>query len=306
MVYRTLGATGLSVSVIGMGTWQLGGEWGKDFAAAEVDAIFDAARAAGITLVDTAECYGDHLSEKLVGAAIRKDRERWVIATKFGHAFAGRGPRVQLWSTADVRKQMEDSLRALGIDSIDLYQFHSGTNEAFDNEELWTMLAAQKKAGKVRHLGVSVGGAIGPEARLYQARRAKDVGAECLQVVYNRLDRWAEESLLPFSREANLGFLARVPLASGFLGGTYREDTRFAPTDHRSGRKAEEIASLAREAARIQREEVPAGVPMAAWALAWCLKSPGVTAVIPGCKDPRQVAQNASAATLVDAGATAR
>jgi len=300
MKYRILGATGLSVSVVGMGTWQLGGEWGRDFTAPEVGSIFDAARLAGITLIDTAECYGDHLSERLVGAAIRHDRDRWIVATKFGHRYTGLGLREQLWSTADVRKQLEDSLRALAIDAIDLYQFHSGTSEVFDNEELWTMLAAQKKAGRIRHLGISVGGAIGPEARMYQARRAKEVGAGCLQVVYNRLDRWAEESLLPHSGQAGLGFLARVPLASGFLSGRYGEDTRFAKSDHRSGKKAEEIASLAREAARIQREEVPAGVPMAAWALAWCLERPGVTAVIPGCKDPRQVAQNAAAADLLD------
>jgi aryl-alcohol dehydrogenase-like predicted oxidoreductase len=81
-----------------MGTWQLGGEWGKDFTAAEANAIFDAAREAGITLVDTAECYGDHLSERLVGAAIRRDRDRWIFATKFGHRFIGLGPREQLWS----------------------------------------------------------------------------------------------------------------------------------------------------------------------------------------------------------------
>jgi myo-inositol catabolism protein IolS len=299
MIYRTLGATGLKVSAVGMGTWQLGGEWGKTFTSAEVAAIFDAARETGITLVDTAECYGDHLSERLVGEQVRKDRERWVIATKFGHRFIGLGPREQLWSVADVRKQLEDSLRALGVDSIDLYQFHSGTNEAFDNDELWTMLGEQKRAGRIRHLGISVGGAISVKDRLHQVRRAKAVGAACLQVVFNRLDRWAEAELLPLSRSEGLGFLARVPLASGFLSGKFREDTRFAADDHRAGKKPEEIASMAREAARILKEEVPAGVPMSAWALAWCLRTPGVTAVIPGAKSPDQVRQNASAAGLV-------
>ncbi len=301
MMYRTLGSTGLKVSAVGMGTWQLGGEWGKTFNEREVHAIFDAAREAGITLVDTAECYGDHLSERLVGSAIRGDRDRWVIATKFGHGYTGLGKRDQLWSVPDVQSQLERSLRALGIDSIDLYQFHSGTNEAFENEKLWSMLAREKERGRIRHLGISIGGSIGPEARLHQARRAREVDAECLQVVYNRLDRWPEESLLPLCRESNLGFLARVPLASGFLSGKYGEDARFGAGDHRSGKKTEEIARMAREVARIGREEVPAGVPMASWALAWCLRTPGVTAVIPGCKDAKHVAQNAAAVDLLSA-----
>ncbi len=303
MMYRTLGATGMKVSVVGMGTWQLGGEWGKSFAIDEVHAMFDAARESGITLVDTAECYGDHLSERLVGEAIRRDRERWVVATKFGHRFVRHGEREQLWTAAAVLKQLEDSLCSLGIDTIDLYQFHSGTTEAFENEELWSMLAREKERGRIRHLGISVASSIDREAQLHQARRAKEVGASCLQVVYNRLERRAEDSLLPLSREAGLGFLARVPLASGFLSGKYGEATRFGADDHRAGKREEEIAAIARETAWIKREEVPPGVSIASWALAWCLRTPGVTAVIPGCKSPQQVAQNAAAAALLGQGA---
>jgi aryl-alcohol dehydrogenase-like predicted oxidoreductase len=300
MIYRTLGATGLKVSAIGMGTWQLGGEWGKSFTSAEVADIFDAARAEGITLVDTAECYGDHLSERLVGEQVRHDRDRWVIATKFGHGYTGNGQRDQLWTPADVERQLEASLAALGIDTIDLYQFHSGTNQAFDNDELWTMLDRQKRAGKLRHLGISIGGSIPIADRLHQVRRAKQVGAGCLQVLYNRLDRWAEPELLPLARAEGLGFLARVPLASGFLSGKYDETASFPAGDHRAGKKPGEIAEMAREAARIRREEVPAGVDMAAWAIAWCLKTDGVTSAIPGCKSPQHVRKNAAASALID------
>ena len=105
MDYRTLGSTGLKVSVVGLGTWQLGGEWGKKFTQEEVDRIFDAARQNGITLVDTAECYGDHLSEKLAGGAVKADRQRWIIATKFGHRYTTPFERDQLWSAADVQRQ---------------------------------------------------------------------------------------------------------------------------------------------------------------------------------------------------------
>jgi aryl-alcohol dehydrogenase-like predicted oxidoreductase len=299
MVYRILGSTGLKVSVVGVGTWQLGGEWGKKFSQDEVNRIFDAARESGITLVDTAECYGDHLSETLVGGAVRKDRERWIIATKFGHRYTTPFEREQLWAPADVQRQLEGSLSALGVDTIDLYQFHSGPNAVFENDALWTMLDKQKKTGKVRHLGISIGNSLGPEDQVRQAQRAREVGVESVQVVYNRLQRRPEESIFPACRRDNLGILARVPLASGFLSGKYREGARFGPDDFRSRKSAKELDAMAAEALKIKAEEVPAGVAMAAWALSWCLRDPAVTAVIPGCKNAQQVTQNANAVSLL-------
>src|SRR5579862_5757053 len=102
MKFRTLGKTSLRVSVIGIGTWQLGGEWGKDFSQDEVDAMFEACREEGINLIDTAECYGAHTSEKLVGKAIKKDRGKWIVATKFGHEYDGHSKRIDKRSAADV------------------------------------------------------------------------------------------------------------------------------------------------------------------------------------------------------------
>ena len=158
------------------------------------------------------------------------------------------------------------------------------------------MLARQKQAGKVRHLGISVASSISAADQLDQVRRAREVGADCIQVVYNRLQRAPEEAILPWCHQAGVGVIARVPLASGFLTGKYGAGASFAPDDIRSKKSALEIEHLADEAARIRREEVPEGTPMAAWALAWCLRTPVVTAVIPGCRDAAQVAQNAAAA----------
>jgi aryl-alcohol dehydrogenase-like predicted oxidoreductase len=282
-----------------MGTWQLGGEWGTIFTADEVGRMFDAARQHGITLIDTAECYGDHLSERLVGQAIRKDRARWIVATKFGHRFAEAFEREQLWSAEQVRAQLEDSLAALGTDYIDLYQFHSGTTAVFENDALWSMLGRQKESGKVRHLGISIASSIPAGDQVRQAERARAVGAVCLQVVYNRLQRQPEEAVFPISAMNGLGVLARVPLASGFLTGKYNGGSAFEPGDVRSKKSATEKQRLADEAERFRREEVPAGGSMAAWALAWCLRNPAVTAVIPGCKNSEQVAQNAGAADLL-------
>ncbi len=299
MRYRALGTSGIEVSVIGLGTWQLGGEWGKSFTEAEAAAIFDEARAQGITLVDTAECYGDHAAERLVGASVRRDRERWVIATKFGHRYTTRFERDQLWSPEEVRTQLEDSLVALGTDHVDLYQFHSGTSAVFDNDALWSLLARQKEAGKVRAIGISISSSIPSDQQVHQARRAREVGAECLQVVYNRLQTSVEGPIFPLCRATGLGVLARVPLASGFLSGKFASGAAFSATDIRSRRPAADVEKTAAEVERIRRTELPPGTPMAAWALAWCLRDPVVTAVIPGCKDRTQVAQNAAAAALL-------
>ncbi|SFP61657.1 aldo/keto reductase [Salibacterium halotolerans] len=294
MKYRTLGKTGMDVSVIGMGTWQFGGEWGKDYTQPEVDAIFDKARETGINLIDTAECYGDHLSEEFIGRAIEKDRENWVLATKFGHKFHDLYERTRHFSVDDVRQQLEDSLRALRTDYIDLYQMHTGVGEEFKNDALWTMLDKQKQEGKIRHIGLS----IGKKEDSYQTKNAADTGAESIQVIYNRLDRSPEEDVLPSAEEQNLGVLARVPMASGYLSGKYKPGAQFADNDVRHRHDQDETRQTLEKVEELARTEVPDGVPMAQWALAWCLKHEAVTTVIPGCKNPDQVASNAAAADL--------
>jgi aryl-alcohol dehydrogenase-like predicted oxidoreductase len=296
MRYRILGETNLRLSVVGVGTWQLGGEWGRVFSQDEADAILDQAAADGINLIDTAECYGDHTAEKLVGGHLaRRDRTRWIVATKFGHHFRGFLERDEAFTVADVRRQLEDSLRSLRIECIDLYQFHSGSDQLFQNDGLWAMLAEQKRAGKIRHLGVSI---LGKGSEL-QAREARHFGAGALQVVYNRLDRRPEQIYFPHAERDRLGLLARVPLASGLLSGKYHSGAAFPPNDVRATFDPEKMRKDFTEIERIQKEEVPPGVAMSQWALAWCLKNPLVTAVIPGCKDPAQVRANAAAADLV-------
>jgi aryl-alcohol dehydrogenase-like predicted oxidoreductase len=300
MKYRTLGKTGEKVSVVGMGTWQFGGEWGKDFEQTEVNDMFVAAREVGITLIDTAECYGDHLSEEFIGRALKEtsagERESWFIASKFGHKFHGPFERDQIWDADGVQKQLEESLQALQIDYVDLLQFHSGDNEKFDNDALWERLSRLKEQGKVRHIGIS----IGANTNDYQTGKAPDVDAEAIQVVYNRLDRAPEEKVLPLCTQHNLGVLARVPLASGYLSGKYKPGASFVSSDVRSRHNDETREKRLREVESIQKSEVPEGVPMAQWALAWCLKHPAVTTVIPGCKNVQQVKSNASAADLSD------
>lgn len=296
MKFRRLGKTELNVSVIGIGTWQFGGEWGLEFTQDEVDAILDKSQELGINLIDTAECYGDHLSESFIGNYIgRRKREDWIIATKFGHHFHERFTRTDMYGAKDVLVQLDASLKALQTDYIDLYQFHSGPDAAFDSDELWTMLDKQKQAGKIRHLGTS----IGSNDNLHQTEASTKVNSEVIQVVYNRLDRVPEQRVFPSCERQDLGVLARVPLASGYLSGKYKPGAVFDTTDVRHRHDPENTRRKLEEVEQIARNEVPEGVNMAQWALAWCLRHPAVTAVIPGCKNPAQVESNASAAQLV-------
>jgi aryl-alcohol dehydrogenase-like predicted oxidoreductase len=299
MKYRTLGKTGLRVSVIGIGTWQFGGEWGKTFQQPEVDAMFRRAGELGINLIDTAECYGDHTSEAFIGRAIEAGRANWIVATKFGHKFNGPFDRAEPRTPADTRRQLEDSLRALRTGYIDLYQYHSWGDDRFFADDVQAELEKMLAEGKIRHLGNSVS----PNTNVKQIAASSRKRIEFAQIIYNRLDRAPEETTFPLCIRQNLGVLARVPLASGYLSGKYRPGHAFAPTEVRGKwHKAEDRDRRLEEVQRILREEVPAGVPMAPWALAWCLRHPAVTCVIPGCKDVAQVESNARAADLVEGG----
>ncbi|GGO06158.1 aldo/keto reductase [Saccharibacillus kuerlensis] len=293
MKYRRLGQTELNVSVVGVGTWQFGGDWGQDYTQKDADEILHRAKELGINLIDTAECYGPHhMSENFIGDFLSRDRrEDWVLATKFGHQWHDHWENA--WSVDQIRTQLEESLRSLKTDYVDLYQFHSGSDEQFDNDELWTMLDKQVQAGKIRSLGIS----IGSNDNLYQTDKASEVNAKAIQVVYNRIDRVPEERVFPSCERQDLGVLARVPLASGFLSGKYKPGAVFED-NVRKGRERQEVDEKLRLVEDIRRSEVPEGVGMAEWALAWCLKNPVVSCVIPGCKSVEQVESNARAAEL--------
>lgn len=300
MKYRPLGKTGLQVSVIGLGTHQFAGEWGKTFSQLEVTALLQRALALGVNFIDTAECYGDHAVEGMLADALRLDRARWVLATKFGHRRSPGATQLQdAWSAGEVQKQLEDSLTALRTDYIDLYQFHSGSNAAFQNQELWSMLHKQVAAGKIRFLGVSLAASLLHQGDLAQLRGAEAVNAPVVQVVYNRLQTEAEREVLPFCQQHRLGVLARVPLAKGFLAGTYAPGTVFDPQDTRAAFGADFNEQQLQRARHIRETEVPPGQNMAQWALAWCLKHPALSAALVGCKSGAQLELNAAAADLV-------
>jgi aryl-alcohol dehydrogenase-like predicted oxidoreductase len=299
MKYRILGKTELKVSVIGLGTHQFSGEWARQYSKTEVREMVTRAREIGINLIDTAECYGNHSVENLIGEAIKPNRSDWILGTKFGHRYDESGQKVDAWSPEEVRKQLEQSLQALETDYIDLYQFHSGSNDDFNNDALWTMLIRQVREGKIRHLGISLNAGLFKSKDFTQLHSALDVNVDFVQVLYNRLFPDAENDVFPFCEKHGLGILARVPLAKGFLSGSYRPGATFATDDVRSHYSQsfndEQLALVE----RIKTHEVPAGQNMSQWALAWCLKKKAVSSVLVGCKSIEQLQLNAAASQAV-------
>jgi len=297
--YRILGKSGLKVSVISIGTYQFSGSWGKDYSQSDVDSIIDAAEESGINFLDTAECYGvDNHAEKLIGNAISGKRDKWLVATKFGHVRKEILKNSDAWEVGDIRKQLENSLKYLKTDYIDLYQFHSGSDEIFDRDEIWTMLDREKAKGKIRHLGISLNRAKSDNAA-YQTLNASRVGAEVIQVKYNRLERDAEAEILPAALEQNIGVIGRVSLASGLLSGKYQNITEFSSSESRAKKyKPELIKKMQTEINDIINKELPENVLLPQYALTWVLSNPAVSCVIAGCKSAAQVKINAQTADL--------
>jgi len=298
MQYRTLGRTGLRVSEVGFGAWAIGGPaklgeleigWGDVDDAMSLRAI-EAAYDAGVTFFDTADVYGAGRSEVLIGKALKSKRDRVVIATKVGNRTSAGGEWVKDFSQKWISEAIDASLTRLGMDCVDLYQLHSGSDTAQYRDETFEALEALKAAGKIRYYGISVGPcAHGPWV-------IRNTPADTIQVVYNVLDREPEAELLPLAEARGIGIIARVPLASGFLTGKFTPDTRFAPNDHRSRiYPPEKLRVTLAQVARIGFLTDGKAKTLAQAALQYLLAHPAVCTVIPGAKTPEQARANAAA-----------
>lgn len=300
MEKRILGKTGYDVAVIGQGCWQFGGDWGEVSDDAAMG-VLHAAADAGVTFFDTADVYGDGHSEELVGR-FRKERgsDEIVVATKLGRRA---DPFVAETYTRDnIRAWTERSLKNLDVDVIDLTQLHCPPPKVYSTIEVFDALDELVQEGKLRHYGVSV-------ETVDEAMTALErPGVASIQIILNVFRRKPLETVLPAAREAGVGIIARVPLASGLLTGKFSEDTTFAPTDHRTYNRFGESFDqgetfsgvpyeLGVQAAREFTEVVPEGVTPAQFALRWILDQPGVSVVIPGASRPEQAAANAAAAS---------
>ena len=302
---RTLGPTGRAVSEIGLGTWQLGADWGdvsEDAALATLRAAYDS----GVTFFDTADVYGAGRSETIIGRFLRETpgaREKVFVATKLGRNNWPNG-----FTRDQIRGFTEASLRRLGVDALDLTQTHCIPFEVMRRGEVFGWLDELKREGKLRHFGASV------ESMDEALFCVEHTGVAALQIIFNIFRQKPVHGLFAAARAKNVGLIVRLPLASGLLGGKLTRQTAFAASDHRvynrDGQKfnvGETFAGLpfetGLELADALRPLVPAGWTMADLALRWCLDFDAVTTLIPGAKSPEQARANTRAAALPPRGA---
>ncbi|MGP4021579.1 aldo/keto reductase [Saccharopolyspora sp. 5N708] len=294
-----LGKTGMTVSRIAYGTWQLGGDWGSFDERAAIDAIRHA-HELGVNFFDTAQAYGFGRSEEVLGTALRheltRDRDSLVIATKGGINPGSDRPRDA--GRAWLRRGIEASLRALQLEYVDLYQVH-WPDPGTPAEETAGALQELVDEGKVRHVGVSNYDA----AQLAEFDQYRPV--EALQPPYHLFQREIEREILPYARQHDIGVLAYSPLASGLLTGRLTPDTTFEPSDWRSQASAFQGEALRRNLAVVNRlaEFAEArGHSISQLAIAWVLAQPGVHVAIVGARSARNI-ENSLAAAEIDLSA---
>lgn len=302
MKKRSLGKTGAKISEVGLGCWQLGGaDWG-DISEDLALEILQAAVDAGVTFFDSADVYGSGRSEELIGKflKIRSGSEGLFVATKLGR---GGDLYPDEYTEAGIRAATEASLQRLGVEALDLTQLHCVPEEVLRQGDVFEWLRALRKEGKIRHFGASVETIA--EAHLCLAQE----GLTSLQIIFNIFRQRPIEELFPAVREAGVGLIVRLPLASGLLSGKFTRETTFGPNDHRTYNRdgqafnvGETFAGLPFEKGVELAEEmkvfVPSAMSMVQMAQRWILDYPEVSVVIPGARTAEQAKENASASNL--------
>jgi aryl-alcohol dehydrogenase-like predicted oxidoreductase len=300
MNYRALGRTGWKVSEISFGAWAIGGAWG-DVDDRESLAALNAAIDCGLNFIDTADVYGMGRSERLIAQLKRERKEEIVVATKAGrrlnpHTADG-------YNEKNLTGFIEDSLRNLSTDCLDLVQLHCPPSDVYYRPELFGALDRLMEAGKIRYYGVSV-------ERVEEALKAIEYpNVQTVQIIFNCFRQRPAELFFAEAKRRQVGILARVPLASGMLTGKLRRDSEFAADDHRNFNRHGQAFDVGEtfsgvdyetglEAVEEIRKLVPSGVTVAQFALRWILMFDAVTCAIPGGKRPDQVRDNCAASAL--------
>jgi aryl-alcohol dehydrogenase-like predicted oxidoreductase len=283
MQYRKLGRTNFEVGDIGFGAWGIGG---KQWLGGDDDASLDSLRRSielGVNLIDTALAYGDGHSEQLVGRVVRETGHKIYVATKVP-------PKNRMWPASGgidevfpyeyIVGSAEESLRNLGMETIDLLQLHVWSAGWVDRDEWRRAFEDLKRAGKVRSVGISA-----TEHDPDSVLGAMETGLiDAVQVIYNIFDQTPEARMLPLAQKLDIGILARVPLDEGALSGHFSEVTTFPEGDFRAwyfrgGRKREVVEHVA----ALERD-LGAGASVPDTALRFCLSHPTVSTVIPGMR----------------------
>ena len=298
MQYRKLGKTGFSVSEISLGTWQVGGKWGDPFSHDNADRILNEAVDAGVNFIDTADVYGDGESEKAVGRLVRSRSETIYVATKCGrrlqpHTNEAYQPRV-------LRQFVEDSLRNMGLETLDLIQLHCPPTDVYYRPEIFELFDRLKEEGKIQHLGVSV-------EKVEEALKAIEFpNVTTVQIIFNMFRQRPAELFFPEAARRNVGVIVRVPLASGLLTGKFSTGTSFSADDHRNFNrqgeafdKGETFSGVDYEKGLAAVDELKAIFPddtnLAPDALRWILSFDTVSCIIPGASKPDHLTSNLQA-----------
>jgi aryl-alcohol dehydrogenase-like predicted oxidoreductase len=294
--------TGRRVGEVGLGCWQIGGNWG-DVSDDTALAILRTAHELGTTFYDTADVYGGGRSEKLIGKFLRetKARDQLYIATKLGRRGDPGWP--QNFTRAIVRQHTEDSLRNLGIDAVDLTQCHCIPTDVLKRGEVFGWLEELKQEGKIKAYGASV------EAMDEALWCCAQPGCASLQIIFNIFRQKPIHVLFDTALAKSVALIVRLPLASGLLGGKMTKATQFPVEDHRNFNRDGQAFNVGETFAGLPFEkgveladglkpQVPAGQTMAEWALRWCLDFEAVSVIIPGAKNPEQARGNIRAGAL--------
>lgn len=301
MKYRRYPNTDLVVSEVGFGLWTTATDWWGKTSDAEAVALLHEALDLGITLFDAADTYGNGRSEEQLAQAFADRREKVVYATKFGYDFynyAGERKGQQEipvdFSPQFVRFALEQSLRRLKTETIDLYQIHNAHLEQIASDELFALLESFKAEGKIRYYGVALGPAIGWLIEGIEAAHKRNVTS--VQMIWNILEQFPGNEMLRAAHDAqaDTGYMVRVPHSSGMLEGKYTADTVFAPGDHRRHRPRSWLINGIQKVEQLRFLAVP-GRTLGQAAIQWLLAEPRIMTVLPNIYDREQLIEFAKA-----------
>ncbi|MEE2771334.1 MAG: aldo/keto reductase [Bacteroidota bacterium] len=299
MNYRKLGNSGLKVSEIGLGCWQLGADWGQQVAEEQAQEILKTAGTNEISFYDTADVYGNGRSEKILGTFFGGS-DQVKIATKFG-----RGGDVfpDSYSEAALRKAVAASCERLQVDQLDLLQLHCIPEEELRKGSIFDWLRSLKEEGKIANFGASV------ESEQEGLLCLEQEGITSLQIIFNIFRQKIEEKLLPAAAEKGVGIIVRLPLASGLLTGKFDQSTQFDSDDHRNFNRNGEQFNVGETFAGLPFEKgvelaeklkalCPPEISLTELSLRWILDHPEVSSIIPGASSARHIAANAEASEI--------
>lgn len=294
MKYRILGRTGLRVSAVGLGTMVHAGHFGPMDDGESLSAI-ETAIDLGVNFIDTSDAYGAGYSETLLGQALRGKRDRIILATKGGNVMVGPERGKRNFTREYISRVMDESLKRLQTDYVDLYQLHNATVDVIEQGDVWEVLERAKQAGKIRHYGVSINTIEEGIAA------ANDGRSDTIQLEYNLLAQEPAERIFPLAQKANVGIIARVPLRRGILTGkfTAADDGRFQGEDVRARSfKGEPFRQELAKAEQLRFLVDGNAQTFAQAAIAFCLAHPAVATTIPGARNAQQMRENAAGADV--------